>query len=393
MKSRTRRTFQKILIAAATILAASSAFQFTVAKNTPAAESHAATGAHAEEKKFNAGELILDHIGDSHEWHVAGEGDNSIVIPLPVIVYSKERGLDVFMSGNFHHGHKTYKGYKSQGRNIIAVNELEPVDVDKATVNETITSHLWDFSITKNVASLIFSSLFLIWIFLSVAKAYSRRKDQAPKGLQSLMEPLVLFVRDDIVRPAIGEKHYKRFLPFLLTAFFFIWFNNLMGLIPIPPGGTNLTGNIAITMTLAVMVFIITSLNGTKEYWTHIFAMPGVPKWVLIILTPIEILGVFLRPFVLMIRLFANMLAGHIIALSFFSLIFIFGEMNTILGYGVSVFSIGFTLFMGALELLVAFLQAYVFTLLASIYFGSALEEHHNDTAGHDAKVEEAAIV
>ena len=188
---------------------------------------------------------------------------------------------------------------------------------------------------------------------------------------------MILFVRDDIARPAIGEKYYQRFLPFLLTVFFFIWLNNLLGLIPIFPGGANLTGNIAVPMIMALMVLVITTLSGKKTYWQHIFAMPGVPKPVLLILTPVEIMGLFLKPFVLMIRLFANITAGHIIILSFFSLIFIFGEINPIAGYGASVLSVGFVIFMTMLELLVAFLQAYVFTLLSAIYFGTAVEEEH----------------
>jgi len=164
-------------------------------------------------------------------------------------------------------------------------------------------------------------------------------------------------------------------------------------LIPIIPGGANVTGNIAVTMTLAVLTFIITCFSANRNYWQHIFAMPGVPVGVLVLLTPIELLGVFLRPFVLMIRLFANITAGHIIALSFFSLIFIFGEMSTGLGLGVSVFSVAFVIFMSLLELLVAFLQAFVFTLLSAIYFGAAVEEHHHDHEGHDAHVEEAHLI
>ena len=221
--------------------------------------------------------------------------------------------------------------------------------------------------------------LLMLWMFTSAAKAYKRNPGKAPKGMQSLLEPLIIFVRDDIAKSAIGEKKYKRYLPFLLTVFFFIWINNLLGLIPIIPGGANVTGNIAIGMTLAIVVFLITTFTANWNYWRHIIAMPGVPVGVLIILTPIEIFGMFLKPMVLMIRLFANMLAGHIIALSFFCLIFIFAEMSTGLGWGVGVFSVAFTIFMGMLELLVAFLQAYVFTLLAAMYFGTAIEEHHHE--------------
>jgi F-type H+-transporting ATPase subunit a len=205
-------------------------------------------------------------------------------------------------------------------------------------------------------------------------------------------------VRDDVAKVSIGEKKYMKYMPFLLTVFFFIWIGNMLGLIPFFPGGANLTGNIAVTMTLAVITFVITMASSKKYYWEHVLWMPGVPVLVkVLILTPIEILGVFLKPFVLMIRLFANILAGHIVALSFFSLIFIFGEMNAGVGYGVSIFSWAFTVFMFMLELLVAFLQAYVFTLLSAIYFGAALEEHHNHehpphAAVHE-HIEEAAIV
>ena len=232
--------------------------------------------------------------------------------------------------------------------------------------------------------SLLVSAFLLLWIFLSVAKSYKNRVGMAPKGLQSFIEPLIIFVRDDVAKTSIGPK-YEKFMPYLLTVFFFIFVNNLMGLIPIFPGGANLTGNIAICAVLACFTLIIIFANSNAHYWRHIFAMPGVPAWVLIILTPIELLGVVLRPFVLMIRLFANITAGHIIALAFFSLIFIFGEMSTGAGLGVAVLSVAFTVFMGFMELLVAFLQAYVFTLLSAMYFGAAIEEGHHAHDEHHA--------
>jgi F-type H+-transporting ATPase subunit a len=331
---------------------------------------------HENSGKFDAGKTIIEHITDAHDWHVIGH----FSIPLPVIIYHPDRGLSVFSSGKFHHGENTYGGYMLKGQKIMAVQETESIPVSQATVDEAASEKVWDFSITKNVLSLFISCALLFFIFYTVAKTYQKREGLAPKGLQSLVEPLIIFVRDDIARSSIGEKHYKKFLPFLLTVFFFIWINNLLGLIPIPLiGGTNLTGNIGVTLTLAVFTFVITTISANKNYWQHVFAMPGVPVGILFLLTPIEILGVFLRPFVLMIRLFANITAGHIIALSFFSLIFIFGEMSTGLGFGVAVVSLAFTIFMTALELLVAFLQAYVFTLLSAIYFGSAVEEHHGD--------------
>lgn len=336
----------------------------------------------AKEKKFNPGELIMDHIGDAHDWHLWGEGDNATSIPLPVIIYSKVRGLDVFLSSNFHHGHKTYKGYKLEHNHIVAVNEQGEADAHEAVINEELTKDLWDISITKNVVTLFFSCILMLWLFISVAKSYVLNRNGAPKGKQSFVEPLITFIRDEVAKPSIGPK-YEKYLPYLLTVFFFILINNLLGLIPIFPGGTNLTGNIAITMSLAVITLIVVTITANGSYWRHIFAMPGIPIGILFILTPIEILGFVLRPFVLMIRLFANITAGHIIALSFYSLIFIFGEMNAGLGYGVSILSIAFTIFMGFLELLVAFLQAYVFTLLSAMYFGAAIEEHHHAEEHH----------
>lgn len=323
-------------------------------------------------EKFNAGKLITEHIGDSHGWHLWGHTS----IPLPVILYSTDKGLIAFSSSHFEHGASAYEGYAIKENKIVAVN-------DDGTVNEAATKNIWDFSVTKNVASLLISVTIMLLVFISVANAYKRNPGKAPRGLQSFVEPVIMFIRDDIAKSSIGEKKYKKFMPFLLTAFFFIWINNILGLVPIFPGGANLTGNISITLTLALMTFIIVTIKGNKHYWQHIFAMPGVPIPMLILLTPIEILGMFLRPFVLMIRLFANITAGHIIALSFFSLIFIFAEMNTGAGFGVAVFSVAFTVFMMVLELLVGFLQAYVFTLLSAVYFGSATEEHHHAEAEH----------
>jgi len=330
--------------------------------------------AHSEDlekgEKFNAGKLIMEHIADAHDWHILDWAGHSVSLPLPVIIYDTERGFYVFSSSKFEHGHASYQGYKLEHQHIVSVNEAGEID-------KLATANIWDFSITKNTASLFFSLLLMLWIFISVARTYTRNPGVPPKGLQSLLEPIIIFVRDDIAMASIGEKKYKRYLPFILTIFFFIWINNLLGLIPFIPGGANLTGNIAITMTLAIFTFLITTFSGNKHYWRHVFAMPGVPIGVLFILTPIEIMGVFLKPFVLMIRLFANITAGHIIALSFFSLIFIFGEMHVGAGFGVSILAVAFTIFMTMLELLVAFLQAYVFALLSAMYFGMATEEHH----------------
>ncbi len=346
-------------------------------------------GYSAEEQtnKFEPGEFILEHISDSYGWHITGEGEKAIGIPLPIILIDNGKFV-CFMSGKFHHGYTAYKGYalgftpETKGKII----KLGGENSEYTGVLETGSSYdidtqasIYDFSITKNVASLFLSIIFLSLIFLSVAKQYKKRDGLAPKGLQSLLEPLIVFIRDEVAIPSIGEKKYEKFFPYLLTLFFFILFNNFMGLIPIFPGGANLTGNIAVTGLLAIITFFITSFSANKNYWKHIFNTPGVPWWLKIplpLMPLVEIVGIFTKPFVLMIRLFANISAGHIIILGFISLVFIFGNMAPALGYGVSVVSIFFYLFMGLLELIVGFVQAFVFTLLTALYIGLAIEEH-----------------
>ena len=330
-----------------------------------------------EEPGFDPGAFIMEHVSDSYEWHILTIGDTHISVPLPIILYSKTKGLNIFMSSRFHHGHSSYKGF------MIAEegpNEGSIVEVDDHGHEIEGSKPPLDLSLTKTAAALIISLLLMMWIFISIARKYKKNPKKAPNGLQSAMEPIILFVRDDIAVPSIGEKRYEKFMPFLLTVFFFILINNLMGVIPIPPGGANVTGNIAITAVLAIFTFVITTLSTNKNYWTHIFNAPGVPWWLKfpIPLMPfIELLGVFTKPLVLCIRLFANILAGHFIILSFVVLIFIFGQINWIAGYGVSVLSMVFYVFMTLLEFLVAFIQAYVFTLLSALYFGMAREESH----------------
>lgn len=356
-------------------------FSFAASANPeePHAEGEKAHDEHKTER-FDAGKMIMEHILDAHDWHLWGEHRSAVSIPLPVILYT-DKGLDVFMSSAFHHGEATVTGksgnmYRLEERHIVAVNA-------DGTVNEETTHSIKDFSITKNVAALLISIVLLLFIFLPIAKKYKQNPNVAPSGLQSLLEPIILFIQENIAIPNIGKKKYEKYMPFLLTVFFFILINNLLGLVPFFPGGANLTGNIAVPMTLAAIVLIIVIVTANKHYWMHILAMPGVPKPVLIILTPIEILGFIIRPFVLMMRLFANITAGHIVILSFIALIFIFGEMSAVAGYGVSVFSVLLVVLMSVLELLVAFLQAYVFTLLSAIYFGSAVEEGHHEGEHH----------
>ncbi len=335
--------------------------------------------AHSSEKEvgFDPGEFIMEHVSDSYEWHILTVGETHISVPLPIIIYSKTKGLNVFMSSKFHHGHSAYKGFMIAEEGL---NEGKIVEVDDHGHELEGADRPLDLSLTKTATALLISLLLMVWIFLSIARKYKRNPKSAPSGLQSLMEPIILFVRDDIALPSIGEKRYEKFMPFLLTVFFFILINNLMGVIPILPGGANVTGNIAVTAVLAIATFVITTLSANKNYWKHIFNAPGVPWWLKfpIPLMPfIELLGVFTKPLVLAIRLFANILAGHFIILSFVVLIFIFGQINWIAGYGVSILSMIFYVFMTMLEFLVAFIQAYVFTLLSALYFGMAREESH----------------
>lgn len=321
----------------------------------------------AEDKgEFNAGEVIMEHITDAYEWHIITIGNLHITLPLPVILWDDGK-LVCFSSAKFEHGSKPYLSYaiaregEHKGK-IVKINDKgEPIDIPL------------NFSITKNTVALFLSFTILVILFLSVARFYKKEGHRkAPKGLAAFVEPIILFIAEEVAKPNIGEKHYRRFTPYLLTLFFFILVNNLMGLIPFFPFGANLTGNIAVTMTLALLTLIIVNVNGNKTYWKHILTPPGVPWLLWPILVPVEIIGIFTKPFALMIRLFANITAGHIIILSLISLIFIF---NTL---WIAPVSVAFVLFMSLIEVLVAFLQAYIFTMLTALYIGLAMpEEHH----------------
>ena len=337
------------------------------------ADEHPVAGTDPAVEKFNASKLIMEHIADSYEWHIAKFGETHLSIPLPVILFSQKEGFHCFISNKFHHGTVAYDGFHIAGEDSKFKGKIVEIAADGSEVRP------FDISITKNVVSLFTSILLLLLIFLSIAKRYKEGYDRAPKGIQSWLEPVVLFIRDDVVKASIGEEKYRKYLPYLLTVFFFILINNLMGLIPILPGGANLTGNIAVTLVLALFTFAFILLSGSRDYYTHLVNAPGIPWWLKLpipLMPFVEIMGVFTKPFVLMVRLFANITAGHIIALGFYSLIFIFGEKSIYAGYGVSIISILFTIFMGLLELLVAFIQAYVFTLLSALYIGMALEQH-----------------
>jgi len=329
--------------------------------HTEAAEHHQ----EAAEEGFNAGEMILNHVMDSHSWHIMDIGEHAVAIPLPIIILDNGE-FHFFMSSKFEHGHAAYDGYKLKENTIVNA--------------ETGSSEgILDFSITKTTFAIFITAFIMLLVFISIAKSYGKRRGQAPKGLQSFMEPIILFVRDDVAKPSIG-KNYEKYMPFLLTVFFFILISNLMGLVPFFPGGSNIAGNIAVTMVLAIITFIITTASTNKAYWVHIVNMPGVPWWLkfpIPIMPLVEVMGVFTKPFVLMVRLFANILAGHIVLLGFVSMIFIFGALSPIGGYAVSVFSVAFSIFLSLLEILVAFIQAYVFTLLSALYFGMAKVSDH----------------
>ncbi|MGI4743093.1 MAG: F0F1 ATP synthase subunit A [Janthinobacterium lividum] len=308
---------------------------------------------------FNPGEVILHHVADSHEWHWFSTDNGNFVTYLPIIAYQPGKGISAFSSERVAEG-KTYGNFKLDDEKLVTLDG----------------SKVYDFSITKNVAALAMSSLLLVFIFASVAKSYQRRAGQAPSGLQSLLEPFVVFIRDEVGKKSIGPK-YERYMPYLLTVFFFIWFNNLLGL---TPGAANLTGNVAVTAMLALLTLVVTLFSSNKNYWVHIFWTPGVPLWLRPIMIPVELASVFIKPISLTIRLFANITAGHIIILSFISLVFIFRSPLT--GF----LSVPFGVFISLLELLVSVLQAYIFTLLTAMYIGGAVEEHHHEEHNYEGE-------
>lgn len=349
-------------------------FVFTVVLSllTPAALANAEETEHgtehnAEHHGFNAGNLLVSHVLDSYFLEFFG-----LELPLPIIV-SGSNGVDIFMSNNFHveHGAPASNVYTAASGSSYQIRDGKVFEV---TGGEFVRP--FDLSITKNVVALIVVVLLLFFIFKAVASKYKADPLKAPSGLAGFLEPLILFIRDEVAKPAIGHG-YERFMPFLLNVFFFIFFANLLGLIPF--FGFNLTGNIAVALTFALFTFIIMLTSAKKDFWLHLVAPPGVPKGLLILMIPIELFGLISKPVVLTLRLFANITAGHMIILAFISLIFIFGEkFGTGAGLGTSVLSLFFAIFMNTMELLVAFLQAYVFCLLSALYFGSAVEEAHH---------------
>ena len=329
-----------------------------------------------EEKPIDVKEIIFDHIGDAYEWHVTTIGDKHVSIPLPVIVFSQEKGFHAFLSNKLHHG-ESHEGFH------IATEGSHKGKVVETTQRGEIVRPMLDLSLTKIAAGIVINSLLLVSIILFVSRWYRHRKasDEAPRGFVGMMEMLIMLVYDGIIKPSVG-KDYERFAPYLLTAFFFIFLSNLMGLVPIFPGGANVTGNIAITLFLAVCTFIAVNLFGTREYWREVL-WPDVPTWMkcpIPLMPVIEIFGLFTKPFALTVRLLANIMAGHSVILALVCIIFITHSMGALLGGSLTVVSVLFTIFMNILELLVAFIQAYVFTMLSAVFIGMSRVEHHGET-------------
>lgn len=330
-----------------------------------------------QDKGFNAKEMIMHHVKDAHEFHIVDWDSKPISIPLPIILFT-DNGLTTFMSSEFHHDDSGSTIVEKNGERFVKYHEkiyqLES-GVETLTFDDedhpTNAAMPLDFSITKNVFMMWVSVILIFFIFISAASKYKKTNNFLPKGIASFVEPLVIFIRDEVAIPMIGEKKYRKYMPFLLSVFFFIWINNIFGLIPIL-NGANVSGNIAFTVSLALFTFIITIFSGNKNYWKHIFWMPGVPVPMKIFLMPIEIVGMFVKPISLTIRLFANITAGHIIILSLMSLIFIFESVL------IAPVSVGFSLFILIIEIVVTAIQAYIFTVLSALYIGTATEEEHH---------------
>jgi len=386
---------------------------------TTATEEHqeAGCGEH-ENEAFNPGATAFHHISDQNIYSIGPWS-----IPLPCILYNTEQGWSVFSSGKFHIGDHG-NGHTATGRYVLVEGSVRRITDPNFPMGEVEIGHhpvfqkvkqedgklkemafvcyndqlyitdakstadgglfgggltsFYDFSLTKNVASMMLIFALLAWMFISIAKAYKKRDGMAPKGIQSFIEPVFLFIQDEVAKPFIGAK-WEKYLPFLMTQFFFILGLNLFSQIPFF-GGSNVTGNIAVTFAMAVVTFFVVNLSSNKNYWEHILWMPGVPAWVKVILTPVEILGLFIKPLTLTLRLFANITAGHMVIIIFVGLIFLFGKSgeNPAASYGTAVGSSILTMFMMSIELLVAFIQAFVFTILTASYIGAATEETHH---------------
>jgi len=377
------RTLKSLLVAVFSILMV---FFYNVSLAQPEKEKEA--------KKLDPAKIIMEHVSDGHEFHFTTVGSHPLTIPLPVIVYTQAKGFTVFMSSAFEHGAVVHEGLRLLTDEFIEENKLN--EVKDAKGNPVFKEgkvyavgadglpdadiKVYDFSLTRNATQLILSLVLLAWLMIRVAKQYQSGQGvkTAPTGFQNAVEPVITFVRDEVGKPNLGAR-YEKYMPYLLTIFFFILINNLVGLIP---GTANVTGNIAFTAMLGIISFIVILFSSNKHYWMHIFN-PPVPGGIKPIMVPIEVMGLFTKPFALIIRLFANMISGHIIILSFIILIFIFGAMNAGLGWGTSPLFVFFSVFIYLLEILVAFIQAFIFANLTAVFIGQALEGGHDDGHGH----------
>ncbi|MEZ4687813.1 MAG: F0F1 ATP synthase subunit A [Bacteroidia bacterium] len=369
------------------------------------------------EKDYDPGQEMMHHVLDAHDWHLldypiepqpcAKEGEKCyghFSIHLPWIVYSAEHGLEfygsthsleesgkyevshdvVYLKGHAPH-HNDAHGEEAHGEEAHA--EEAHTDEAHAEVSHDEADHahdapaVYDFSPTKTVVQMFLVMLIAFFVFRAVAKGFQKNAGKAPKGVQSFFEPVITFIRDDVARNYLGDKAEK-YTPYLLSLFFFIWFANLLGMTPF---NSNIMGNISVTLVLSVFTFFLILINGTKDYWQHIFAMPGVPKAMWLLITPIEIFGMFIKPIALMIRLFANITAGHFMILALVSLIFILGKGGTNLAgsFGIMPLSVAFTIGIFMLEVIVGIIQAYVFTLLTAVFMGQALESHDHEHHVH----------
>lgn len=326
-----------------------------------------------EEKKEKVNAFIEHHLQDSHDFTFFSDEKEGkhYGFSLPVILWDNENGLQFFSSSKFHHGDAVAENngnyYAMHHGKIYRTDAKGDLKLDHHH-HPTVVKPL-DFSITKNVISMLVVSALLLFMFASLAKSY--RKGPVPTGFGRVLEPLIIFIRDEVAIPNIGEKKYRKYMGYLLTAFFFIWLLNLLGMTPL---GINVTGNIAITTCLAIFTYIITQFSANKDYWKHIFWMPDVPVLMKIALIPVELLGTLTKPFALLIRLFANITAGHVVIMSLIAMIFVGKNLAADLPI-----SLGLTLFISIIELLVAFLQAFIFTMLSSLFIGMAVQDHHHD--------------
>lgn len=377
------RCFKSILVAAFSL---SGLFFFNVSNAQDSAPGVDELGK-KEAPRLDPAKIILEHVGDGHEFHFYTFNKKPVSIPLPVILYSPAKGWSVFMSSRFEHGEQIVDGYRLLTESYIEENHLDakiykPGKIWAANEAGQVdpTVKVYDLSLGRNAVQALISAILLIWIMSSIAGKYRSGQGvkTAPSGFQNAVEPVVTFIRDEVAKNNLGNK-YEKYMPFLLTVFFFILINNLLGLIP---GTANVTGNIAFTAALGILSFIVIMFSTGKHYWGHI-VNPPVPAPIKVIMWPVEIMGIFTKPFALIIRLFANMISGHIIILSFICLIFIFGAMSTGLGWGTSPFFVLLSLFIYLIEVLVAFIQAYIFANLTAVFIAQAFEGGHDDEHGH----------